>query len=368
MQAMDMNGSFTMMRRLFLAWIAVLLLSAWTPSDAITLDYETAVSIQDGLANLKEGQRLLALQDYDRAAMHFWRAVMLQAASSGAYAVEEAFQPFLQCFGLQGRTADGFVYIAQQSFARGQDQMGKMYLQQALGVDPNNAEALLLKQQLEMAEGSTSNTVSSQEQGGREDDDGLDGTPEELYEKASKFFVERNYEECADVFEVSCIKSKYRLGPSCANAVYCRNMIIDWGFNGTQFDLDMKRITQISKMEAAQYRTEHEDGSFSWRRSTSVHPHMMLGYPVDSMLKRYVTESAASMDEMAARVNVHGGGVQPLPDDLPFDPADGRAGFLSDSSDPNFRIRVGFVASGFNSKAVLYLCKLQLSQGGAVVV
>jgi hypothetical protein len=121
-------------------------------------------------------------------------------------------------------------------------------------------------------------------------------------------------------------------------------------------------------MEAAQYRTEHDDGSFYWRRSASVHPHMMLGYPVESMLKRYVTESTASMDEMAARVNVAGGGVQPLPDDLPFDPDESRAGFLSDSADPNFRIRVGFVASGFNSKAVLYLCKLQLSQTSDVVV
>jgi tetratricopeptide (TPR) repeat protein len=361
-----------MIRRLSLAWIAILLLSAWAPSDAVTLEFETAVSIHDGLANLKEGQRLLALQDYDRAAMHFWRAVLLHASASGTYTVEESFQPFLQCFALQGRTADGFVYIAQQSFARGQDQMGKMYLQQALGVDPNHAEALLLRQQWEMMEESTSDIVSSQDQGRREDDhenlDGLDGTPEEMYERASKYFVDRNYEQCADVFEASCIISKHRLGPSCANAVYCRNMILDWGFNGTQFDLDMKRITQISKMETAQYRAEREDGSFYWRRSTSVHPHMMLGYPVDSMLKRYVTESAASMDEMAARVNVQGGGIKPLPDDLPFDPNDSRAGFLSDSADPGFRIRVGFVASGFNSKAVLYLCKLQLYKVSDVVV
>lgn len=342
-----------MMRRLFLAWIAVLLFSAWTPSDAVTLEFETHVSIQDGFANLKEGQRLLVLQDYDRAAMHFWRAVMLQAASTGAYTVEEAFQPFMQCFTLQGRTADGFVYIAQQSFARGQDQMGKTYLQQALGVDPNNAEALLLKQQLEMVEGSSSIAMPSQEQGGQEDDYGLNSTPEELYAKAGQLFVERDYEGCADVFEISCIKSKHLLGPSCANAVYCRNMIMDWGFNGTQFDLDMKRITQITKMEVAQYRTQHEDGSFSWKRSASVHPHMMLGYPVDSILKRYVTESAASMDEMAARVNLDGRGVTPLPDDLPFDPNESRAGFLSDSAEPNFRIRVGFVASWFNSKAVL---------------
>ena len=327
--------------RISVAWLVVLALlctSYLTPSCAVTLDFETNISNHDGLANLNEGKRLFALQEYDRAAFHFWRAVILQSASPQAYTVEEAFQPFLQCFAIQGRTADGFVYIAQESFGRNQDQMGKMYLQQALTVDPNHEEALLLQQQLEMIEGlSTSSSVPASEREKRDEFEGK--TPEELYALASESFSSRDYEQCADIFEISCQKSNHQLMPSCANAVYCRTMILDWGFNGTQFDEDMKRIEQISKLEVAKYRTEHENGTFSWRRSASVHPHMMLGYPVDPRLKRWITESTASMDEMAARVNPDGSGIQPLPDDLPFDPTEDRAGFLFDSAGPDFKIR-----------------------------
>ena len=323
--------------------------------DAVTLDFETNVSVQDGVANLEEGRRLLEMRDYDRAAMHFWRAVMLQSVSPAAYSVEEAFQSFLKCFAEQGKVADGFFYIAQESFAREQEDMGKQFLQQALAADPNHAEALLLKKQLGIMGGNAMPAPSPKQQDGQVDDSGFEGTPEELYQLGSQFFADKKYEDCADVFEISCQKSGYRLGPSCANAVYCRNMILDWGFNGTQFDLDMQRITQITQRETDQYRTVNEDGTISWRRGASVHPHMMLGYPVDPMLKRYATEGAAAMDEIAARVHSDGRTIEPLPDDLPFDPSDDRAGFLFDSAEPGFRIRVGFVGSGFNSKAVLYL-------------
>jgi len=345
-----------MTMRLSVAFFAalVLLYTAYLcPSHAVSLDFETTISNHDGLANLKEGKRLMALEEYDRAAFFFWRAVMLQSASPQAYTVEEAFQSFLQCFAIQGRTADGFVYIAQESFGRKQDNMGKMYLQQALAVDPNHEEALLLQQQLDMVEGTTSSTASPKQSEKKDEFQGK--SPEELYAIASDFFSNRDYEQCADIFEISCVKSNHRLMPSCANAVYCRNMILDWGFNGTQFDQDMKRIQQISKLETAQYRTSHPNGTFSWQRSASVHPHMMLGYPVDPKLKRYVTESTASMDEIAARVQSDGSGIQPLPDDLPFHPTEDRVGFSFDSAEPDFKIKVGFVASGFNSKAVLYL-------------
>ena len=150
----------TMMMKLSttVVWAAVLLILlslCISPLHAVTLEFETSISTENGLANLQEGRRLLGLQDYDRAAMHFWRAVMLQSASPNDYTVEEAFQSFVQCFAVQGRTADGFVYIAQESFARKQHQMGRTYLTQALAVDPNHEEALLLQEQMQLMEGSS---------------------------------------------------------------------------------------------------------------------------------------------------------------------------------------------------------------------
>jgi protein O-GlcNAc transferase len=86
----------------------------------------------------------------------------------------------------------------------------------------------------------------------------------------------------------------------------------------------------------------------------------MLGYPVDSMLKRYVAEAVAYMDEAMARAAYAvDGKLPPLPADMPFAMDEYRERFQQDfgtTSDTNDqKIRIGFVGSGFNSKAVLYL-------------
>ena len=81
----------------------------------------------------------------------------------------------------------------------------------------------------------------------------------------------------------------------------------------------------------------------------------MLGYPLDPMLKREVSESVAFLDELMARADKRqaDGEIPPLPPGMPFavDPQP----YLEASKQPDFKIRVGFVGSGFNSKAVLYL-------------
>lgn len=339
---------------------------------AIVLEFPTKIPMHNGPANFAEGKKLFEKLEYDKAAMHFWRAVLMQEKSRDAYTVEEVFNAFIQCFAVQDRVADGFVYIAQESIGRGQFPMGKMYLKQALHVDPKNEEALLLQERV-TAMGLAFDGAATKQEDDDEDEDedetyGSDGegggggenlafkvkSPEQLYEVASIHFQERNYEKCADVFEISCEKSRQNLSPSCTNAVYCRNMIIDWGFNGTQFDADMKRIEEVSRLEAAQYRKENEDGTFHWVRSMSAHPHMMLGYPVDPILKRYVAESAAYVEDLSQRV-VGRGEITPLPPDLPYDPAASRADFVKEAAKPGAKIRIGIVASGFNSKAVLYL-------------
>ena len=108
-----------------------------------------------------------------------------------------------------------------------------------------------------------------------------------------------------------------------------------------------------------------------WTRSTSVHPHMMLGYllpgPYDgnavdpAMVKRYAAESVAHMDEIRARI-ADTGKVVPLPPDMPYRVDEdlrmkfvrrhrGGGGMTATPSP----IKVGFVACSFNSKAVLYL-------------
>jgi len=353
----------------------VFLLLSWSSCSsvaAVELDFDTHIPGHDGLANLKEGQRLLVERNYDKAAFHFWRAVLVQEQNKGKYSTEEAFRPFIQCFTAQDRVVDAFIFVSQESFGRGQYDMAKAYAGQALQVEPNNSEGLMIFSQLDSM-GKLTAAEQKILQQYLEKTDGVDQnigdeenvevedkydrmTPEQLYELGAQKFSDREYEDCADFFELSCQKSKLKLGPSCANAVYCRNMILDWGFNGTQFDEDMHRVAQITRKEAHARRSVNSEGIFQWDRDTSVHPHMMLSYPIDElMLKRYVAESTAFMDEKLARVDPKTMQLVPLPNGLPYDMEKERPGFLANAADTNFKIKIGFVASGFNSKAVLYL-------------
>lgn len=161
-------------------------------------------------------------------------------------------------------------------------------------------------------------------------------------------------EHCADIFELSYKRSGNTLGPSCSNAVYCRMMIMDWGFNGNGFDQDMVRLQELAESEKQKWRQGDLD-DFKWQRAMSIHPHMMLGYPLPPLLKRYVAESVAFMDEMMARVMPEAKSISPLPEDMPFDPIAERERYVAEARQEGFKLKVGFVGSGFNSKAVLYL-------------
>jgi len=231
----------------------------------------------DGPASLQKGMELFAQQQYDDAAVALWRAVLLneETEAEKEYDVQAVFQQFMQCYIVQDRMADGLAFVASESFQRGQKEMGTNYVHQALSVDPNNELALALQAQFMVDTSHDENDISSAvDEESNKDIAGL--TPERLYEFGSVQFTEKNYGECADLFEIACIRSNNQLGPACANAVYCRTMIADYGFNGTQFDSDMKRIEDLTRKEVALYRVEnYQDQPFAWRRTTSVHPHMV---------------------------------------------------------------------------------------------
>ena len=340
----------------------------------------------DGPASYKRGQELFEQQKYDDAALELWNAVLFHTETEEHrrnYDVQVAFTKFMECYIKQNKMVDGLAFVSLESYRRGQTEMGKSYLHQALAVDPNHPLALSIQRDYEpeilvkaskakISDEESSDTIDSQK-----NSDVKGKTPEQLYEMASGQFVNKNYEDCADLFEMSCILSGYKLYPSCANAVYCRTMIVDYGYNGTQFVKDMERIQHIIKSETKLYRTttttdgtDGDEGSeekeiYQWRRSSSVHPHMMLGYPMtDPLLKRYVAESVAAMEEVTTRAQAMSGSnhgnvvIAPLPSDLPYSISEYRRKFVSehqDSDNSNGKIRVGFVGSGFNSKAVLFL-------------
>lgn len=382
-----MVGAASMLRssmRLFVGMVIVWI-HCFLP--AVVAYYESTT--QTGPEALQAGQALFAEREYEDAAIELWKAVLWhgQTPPSQQYDVQAVFTQFLQCYMLQDKLVDGLAFVALESFRRGQEDMGHRYLEQALSVDPNHEQALLIQQEFVNGRATPKRgRIVDDSDGTHQKDDeaslGSDNpndllkmnpdlaneTPESLYERGSQHFSDKNYEECADFFEISCLLSGEILGPSCANAVYCRTMILDWGYNGTGFDRDMERIRDLTKAEVVERRwpisvseQSTEPNAFSWRRATSVHPHMMLGYPVAALLKRYVAESVAYMDEKMARIAHRPTAkdlteIPPLPDHMPFSIDSYRSTYQQEFADhPGTPIRVGFVGSGFNSKAVLYL-------------
>jgi hypothetical protein len=338
----------------------------------------------DGPKSYELGKELFDEELYDEAAVELWNAVLFHSETEEhrTYDVQAVFTQFLDCYKRQDKLVDGMAFVALESYRRGQLEMGKNYLRDALTLDPNNAAALAVQREFEpevlakLGSQVVDNDGHSDDDDDDDDDDGnsdvRDKTPEQLYEMASQHFVNKEYDACADLFEMSCLRSNKKLYPSCANAVYCRSMIVDYGFNGTQFVKDMKRIQYIIQVETKSYRTTtaldgssssngiNHDGNestmYHWRRASSVHPHMMLGYTVDPLLKRYVAESVAYMDETMSRAT-SSNSVTPLPSDLPYSIEAYRDKFTTENAEnrQHYRIRVGFVGSGFNSKAVLFL-------------
>ena len=245
------------------------------------------------------------------------------------------------------------------------------YIDQVLKVDGRNEQALNLKVMLEQKRTDVLENSTRQQRSDGEDDkkNGNDTKTSirkedtgmnrdqriqkatEFYNIGTKHFDEKNFVAAAKAFDESCslANGDIKFGGACTNAVYCRANVMDWGYNGTTFKNDMQTIERITKMEVELFRTVNNDGIIHWKRATSVHPHMMLGYPLkDSMLKRYVSESYAILDEPHARYT--DGHLPNLPSDLPFDHTKNPTRL-----DDNTKIKVGFISSGFSSKAVLYL-------------
>lgn len=318
---------------------------------------------------------------------------------------------------------EGFVFIATESYARGQEQIGRMYLSMALEKDSNHDAVVRLKELMYGADGSVTDSRSTADienvsvqmklqeirnqvdifksktkrknqestlkvdNSSNESDDIANQTPEAIYSVAIRYFNDKNLPQAEELLQLSCDKSNGTLSQACTNAVYLRTILCDWGEEGKGFEKDIDLIVQITQAETEKYRFVSDvnemnlrrngisdkmfgdDGVIQWKRMTSVHAHMMLGYPLDkkyAILKRYAAESMARFDEIEARLNPNGT-INDLPDDLPYSVKEMRKEFKeriqqqldiqdeSSSKELHEPIKVGFVGSGFNTKAVLFL-------------
>jgi hypothetical protein len=154
--------------------------------------------LDSGPFAFRTGKSLFQDKDYEAAASALWRAVLLheQTPPDERYDVQEAFQLFLQCYVAQNKVIEGFLFVAEESFQRGQTAMGQRFLEQALAVDPLNAEAHRLKELFVPADPASS--ASRQREGysapATFDEEFMKKSPEELYQIASGHFSNKEYE------------------------------------------------------------------------------------------------------------------------------------------------------------------------------
>mmetsp|Transcript_35663 Transcript_35663/g.53152 ORF Transcript_35663/g.53152 Transcript_35663/m.53152 type:complete len:288 (+) Transcript_35663:56-919(+) len=259
---------------------------------------QSSIDITNGHANLLEGQRLLQLGHYTDATTFFWRAVLLHSSSSSSslYSVNDAFTPFLQCYINLNKLVDGITFVAAESYLRRQEDMGDLYLEQALEQDDGHESAVRLKEivtnysldsvvtlgwikevrdAVDVAtavsiddgdyDGTDNNKNTSSnhdhtttmknandisDQYNQEDSNNTliplltqtkyqNSTPEQLYNLGTQYFNTNNLPHAEQLFQLSCIKSNTQLAAACTNAVYLRSHLCLWGVNGTGFERDM---------------------------------------------------------------------------------------------------------------------------------
>ena len=327
---------------------------------ASAFETETGLIGSDGFSNLNEGNRLFRLLKYDQAVEHYWRAILeyekqsspQQQGSKKLYRLEDAYNGFMKCFAVRGQIVEGFLFIARESIARNQMDLAKLYLQQAIDADPNNDEALEIKRRIRKHE----ERLKSQPVHSSTSSENIEKA-KKLYSVGLDYFKDKSFYLAAEAFEESCTLAagSVVLNSACTNAVYCRANILEWGANATQYRNDMERINHITNEEVALFRNIDKDKRVKWKRATSVSPHMALGYEIDSILKRHISESHASIDEIIARYDSDTRVLKELPKGLPYDVNSGRQKFQQDEKSDSFKIRVGFVSAAFCSKAILYL-------------
>ena len=96
----------------------------------------------NGEESYNKGKDLFDEGSYMLASRYFWRAVLLQANSDKSYTVEEAYSSFMQCYAVLDKAVDGFVFVADESFNRGQKDMAEKYLIGNMEEDAEGADVI----------------------------------------------------------------------------------------------------------------------------------------------------------------------------------------------------------------------------------
>jgi tetratricopeptide (TPR) repeat protein len=134
-----------------------------------------------------------------------------------------------------------------------------------------------------------------------------------------------------------------------ANAIHIRFSICDWGKDGVRYNKDLETLKKIAQKDS---ETDHDLNAAEFSISP-IHPHMTLGYPINSTQKLEITRSFSRAEQRL----VIKSGLSFFNDTSPRS----RAKFLKESRKPGFRVKVGYVSANIKSKTTVYMAQVSQS-------
>ena len=137
-----------------------------------------------------------------------------------------------------------------------------------------------------------------------------------------------------------------KLIEAASSAIYLRFSICNWGKNGTQYRNDIKILSHIAEAERDRLLLNNQSHEVS-----VIHPHMALGYAINSEHKLAITKSYAKNEKITALSS----GLRPFDDTS----EESRSHLRESSLKADFRIKVGYVSANIKSKTTVYMAQVE---------
>lgn len=158
------------------------------------------------------------------------------------------------------------------------------------------------------------------------------------------FFELKQFKGALEHFDLA-FKLDEKLVEAAASAIYLRFSICNWGKNGTQYRNDIKSLTDIATSERDRLLLNGKSHEVS-----VIHPHMALGYAIDSEHKLAISKSYAENEKVIAVWS----GLKIFDDTS----EESRSQYRSESQKAGFRVKVGYVSANIKSKTTVYMAQV----------
>lgn len=177
----------------------------------------------------------------------------------------------------------------------------------------------------------------------------IDPENAELNQMMGNFFYELHHRLKAIEYLDKAYSLDNNLIEAATNAIHVRFSICDWGYKGEKYKKDLETLKRIAQLDSERC---HDLNATEFKISP-IHPHMSLGYPINSTQKLEITRSFSRGEQRLILTS----GLTFFDDTSPRS----RSRFLKESKKTGFRVKVGYVSANIKSKTTVYMAQVRHS-------